>query len=142
MNYAACLLLINPESGSLRVTTRRNSDLLGLPGGKLDPTDETLLDCAIRETREETGIYVDSRETTFLYDALCPGEVDYQTACFFAYNSVINAMGEEPDIKTFLVDWDYFLDHCAFKAYNLAVRELYNYHILGIPYEQRPRTTY
>lgn len=135
MKTAACLLLVNPESGLLRVATRRNSDLLGLPGGKVEP-GESLLQCAIRETREETGIYVAPQDTTSLYAAVCPGEVDYQTACFLAYNDVINSVGEEADIRTFLVDWDYFLDHCAFKEYNLAIRQMYEYYILENQNEQ------
>ena len=47
------LLLIRPRS---------DSDSWGIPKGHLEPRDKDLLDCARRETYEETGIVCDPRE--------------------------------------------------------------------------------
>lgn len=41
-------------------------DMWGLPGGALDP-GETLADCVVRETWEETGLYVQPRRITGVY---------------------------------------------------------------------------
>ncbi len=38
---------------------------VAFPGGKHDPEDETMLDTAIREVREELGLLIDRAETTF-----------------------------------------------------------------------------
>src|SRR5690606_3592353 len=52
---AAGILCINPEDNILAVSRGRGSNLWGMPGGKQEP-GETLEECAIRETFEETGL--------------------------------------------------------------------------------------
>jgi len=40
----------------LLIKPRKESDAWGIPKGRRDPDDKTLIDCAIRETYEETGL--------------------------------------------------------------------------------------
>ena len=40
----------------LLIKPRKDSDAWGIPKGHRDPEDKTLIDCAIRETYEETGL--------------------------------------------------------------------------------------
>lgn len=51
----AVCLLIKDENGKVLAVTRRDSILLGIPGGKVDG-DEELIDAIIRETKEETNL--------------------------------------------------------------------------------------
>ncbi len=62
-NAAVTLVLSRTASGFHILFVKRAenpadpwSGQIGLPGGKLEPEDGSLMDCAIRETREETGI--------------------------------------------------------------------------------------
>lgn len=56
------ILLCHPSN--LRVGINKGDQGWGLPKGKTDK-DESKLDCAIRETREETSINLDAEETGF-----------------------------------------------------------------------------
>lgn len=82
MKQAACVFLGNFLTGKIVLTTRRNSTQVGLPGGKVDP-GETPAQAAQRELLEETGIDIPITDSDMFYNAVCTGEVDYDTFCFF-----------------------------------------------------------
>lgn len=63
--YAACVLALCKD-GRILTTTRRNTDVLALPGGKRDQ-GESLYDCAIRETLEETGVNLAGLDSVRLF---------------------------------------------------------------------------
>lgn len=66
LRAAAVLVAVAPGKGML--LTKRASHLkhhpgqIAFPGGKLDPTDASLEDCALREAREEVGLPPDAVE--------------------------------------------------------------------------------
>jgi 8-oxo-dGTP pyrophosphatase MutT (NUDIX family) len=67
-------LLLMPSATALVFDDRQrlllvqyaSRDMWGLPGGALDP-GETPADCVVRETWEETGLYVQPRRITGVY---------------------------------------------------------------------------
>ena len=83
-------MLVFDEAGRLLVLRRYDFDWLGLPGGALE-LGESLHDCAVRETREETGldITVDRLVGVFShpdFNLLYPNgdQVQQWTACVVA----------------------------------------------------------
>lgn len=54
----AASAVVVDESGRILLQRRRDNDMWALPGGTMN-IGESLPDCAIRETREETGFHVE-----------------------------------------------------------------------------------
>jgi 8-oxo-dGTP pyrophosphatase MutT (NUDIX family) len=55
---AACMLIINPETGKVLGVSRKNDHQdMGIIGGKVED-NETIEDAAVRECLEETGVTV------------------------------------------------------------------------------------
>lgn len=60
---AVLILIVMRESGPTILFTKRTANLrehagqVSFPGGRVDPTDQHLVDTALRETEEETGIH-------------------------------------------------------------------------------------
>lgn len=53
------VVAIIEKDGKFLSTSRKNNyELFGLPGGKVEPRDKSLLAAIIRETREETGVII------------------------------------------------------------------------------------
>ncbi len=75
MKKSVCVLLKNSDK-FLGVARRENSSDFGLPGGKVDDTDSSPEEAAIRELEEETGIKVDTASLTQVFDMICPGGKD------------------------------------------------------------------
>ena len=75
---AAVALILQPDPDRLLLVRRvtRESDpwsgQLALPGGRHEPTDDSLLTTAIRETAEEVGIALSPAEVCFVLDDLAP----------------------------------------------------------------------
>lgn len=85
---AVCVVVMHRDCTVL-TTTRRHTDILSLPGGKVDG-DESIYDAAVRECLEETGILLHKDYLVPVYSEIIVGELDgvdyYCTA--FAYNMV------------------------------------------------------
>jgi 8-oxo-dGTP pyrophosphatase MutT (NUDIX family) len=80
---AVCVVRIR-EDGSILTVTRRGTDILCLPGGKVDD-GESLEYSAVRECFEETGILVDIQRLLPVYSAIVSGDsdgVDYYCTAF------------------------------------------------------------
>lgn len=85
MNKAACVALVDSRIKTIKMVTRKNNQLLGMPGGKLDP-GETFREAAIRETFEETGVSLTHEQIT--EEPIYIGQVgDFEVATFLAFIS-------------------------------------------------------
>lgn len=77
---AAVAVVLVPRNDSLNVLLMRRaihetdpwSGQVSLPGGRLEPDDKSLLDTAIRETREETGLDLNGARVLGALDELRP----------------------------------------------------------------------
>jgi len=76
--HAVCFLLMNQDNEVLSIS-RGNTDLWGLPGGKVEP-GETLKSALVREVFEETGYVVADLES--VYTAFVPGETNFICTTF------------------------------------------------------------
>lgn len=84
---AVQIVLLNENGEVLAVSRKDNHSDFGLIGGKRDPEDESNIDAAIRETKEETGLDITNLRMIFsmhkdgfmgyTYLADYSGEIDY-----------------------------------------------------------------
>lgn len=85
---AASAVVIDDE-GRVLLARRRDNDLWTIPGGAMEP-GETVADCAVRETEEETGIDVEVTRLVGIYSnpnhviEYSDGEVRQQFSICFA----------------------------------------------------------
>ena len=133
---AVCLIVLN-SLGQLLTTTRRNTDILSLPGGKVDE-DESPVGAVIRETAEETGIdltnwaeHQDAAELTPIFSEVVKGDdgKDFYCVTYF-YTGVIDMnVGEtwvvEQGIKVSWQDVSALLTG-AFADYNMRALDSLN----------------
>jgi 8-oxo-dGTP pyrophosphatase MutT (NUDIX family) len=119
MKKAACLVLYNNDLNEVVAVNRRGSAMVGLPGGKVDPGEDTL-QAAIRETWEETGIIV-LGQPKLIYSEWVPGEVDYVTDCYFCEYSGSIPGGQEPDIEARWSNFGELTTNSPFGMYNMHV---------------------
>lgn len=101
----AGVMLVIKDGLILGITRRTDRTKYGLPGGKFDASegDQTAMDTAIRETREETGINVKTAVKIYqrveLGDGL-NGE-DFYSTCYYAKDWE----GEPKDSEEGTVKW-------------------------------------
>lgn len=116
MTLEAAVIVIRDFYGRILTVTRRNSDLFGLPGGKLD-AGELPEEAAIREAKEETGIEV--RTASFMFSKT---DGEFITHCYHADTWRGTPCEMEPGI---VPDWKYpteiYGPGSAFPEYNQSV---------------------
>jgi len=59
------VVLLNEDGQVLGVSRKDNHDDFGLPGGKVESYDKTLIMAAVREVKEETGLNIVNAELIF-----------------------------------------------------------------------------
>jgi 8-oxo-dGTP pyrophosphatase MutT (NUDIX family) len=132
MNFpknAACIVILDSNRNVLTVT-RRNSDVLSLPGGKCD--DEYFIDAVIRETMEETGFVIDKQDVIPVYSEVVLGDDGQDFYCvtflftWFQAVSNENSWEHEKGIKASFKPIQELLDNGAFREYNLKAFENVN----------------
>lgn len=131
MKKAAGILLVRKSDGKILTASRRGEpNNIGIPGGKVDP-GETVLEAAVREVLEETGIQVRPDEMYQVYIRPCRGDVDYEMTTFlcFAEDIAPRADFDEPfEFETGIqIRWSTWEEltapHNNFAKYNTGLYE-------------------
>lgn len=83
------VVLLNSDGEVLAVSRKNDHNDFGLPGGKIEPYDKSLVSAAIREVKEETGVDIFNIELIFAmhrnghmgytFIADYSGEINYDT---------------------------------------------------------------
>ena len=138
------LVLVEDEEGHILASSRRyNPRRLNLPGGKIDEEDvtghpdhgryynidNTLLNCAIRELREETGLHVELEDLVLLYTGVCthnPIEDEEQepdSICFTYLATKWSGTPKQPDGEPPIrwVTWEDLIKSTPYPEYNTQV---------------------
>ena len=119
-------MLVKAGSRYLAVT-RRGSDMIGFPGGKVDP-GETELEAIVREVEEEVGLRLDPALFKPIFKMVCRGNVDYETTGF-TYPDLsideISSIAPEDGLAVRFVMKDVLCseDSTPFAAYNVKLFE-------------------
>jgi len=125
LGLAAGLLLLHPDGRALGVS-RKTSDLIGLPSGKVDPGETAKVGC-LREVFEETGVNVPVDKAVWIGAAICaaekPGGKAFWADAFVA--AWTPDMGEPRQMEEKVIpSWvlpDELVSRSAFPAYNQAM---------------------
>ena len=66
---SSVVILCQDQAGNVLAVSRKgNLDDLGLPGGKIEPSDPTPVDAICREFYEEVGIPITPSDVRFVYE--------------------------------------------------------------------------
>ncbi len=112
------VVLVNKNSNGLLMCTRRNSEKINFPGGKIEE-NEIPIEAAIRETLEETGVKFKPEDLTFIVKTIING---YLCSIYFSNKENIepiqNEVGIIPFFKTIE---DAISDQAEFKNFNIYI---------------------
>jgi len=134
---AACALIVRPWDGRILTVSRRHDPKAkGLPGGKKEARDKTLLVTAGRELNEETGLVMRPDTAVMLYDAPCADIVKGTVSRSVTYY-VPHWTGTPASTPEGMVEWSTWEEVVfgPFGAYNAELAKRYREHM-----RQRGRT--
>lgn len=138
-----CLLHFNEQGKVLAVCRKTNHNLIGLPGGKVDPEDLIMSrgsrDWALRiglarEVREETGLVIMPHDLDIAYEGMCPtpGLIDreeWPNIAFMARKVTAYTRPGEGEAPNMYVRPRDLIEKSPFNDYNTRV-----FDALGIDY--------
>ena len=118
------VLLGKRHTNPAKATSRLNgAGTWTMPGGKLE-FGELLIDCAKRETQEETGMRIDAA------DVLCINEDIVETAHFITIGLIATKFAGEPQVMEpdKITEWHWFdLDNLPIPMYFPSEKIIKNY---------------
>ena len=91
------VVLINKNSNGFLMCTRRNSEKINFPGGKIE-LNETPIEAIIREVFEETGVIFEQKDLTYVEETIING---YLCSIFYSEKEDINPIQNEEGIIPF-----------------------------------------
>jgi 8-oxo-dGTP pyrophosphatase MutT (NUDIX family) len=119
MREAGVMLVLNSEGYILGVSRRWDPNRFGLPGGKLE-VNETPSQAAIRETKEETSITVNSAKLIYVRPEppAIPGGDYFYSYCFFAEDWAGTPADSDEGRVAWITATDLTAPTAAFPDYN------------------------
>lgn len=130
MREAAAMLIIK-DGLILGVPRKTNKEIFGLAGGKIDK-NESAMEAAIRETKEETGLTVKSCIKIYeRIELVSSDEKAFHTTCFYAIEwegEIKSSEGEPKWLTEFELTTSPELGGCgAFPDYNRDALEAFKH---------------
>jgi ADP-ribose pyrophosphatase YjhB (NUDIX family) len=125
----AGVMLIIKDGLILGISHRDDKTIFGLPGGKFDEAagDQTPMDAAIRETREETS--VDVKKCIQLYKrvepARNPGGEAFECYCYYAQEWEGAPQNSEEGEVAWLTYEELATTKAAFPSYNIQTLKVF-----------------
>jgi 8-oxo-dGTP pyrophosphatase MutT (NUDIX family) len=119
-NQNVTALIFNNQNEILCVSRKNNHQMFGLPGGKVEKKDNSLIDALKREVKEETGLDVIG-QPILLYAKCENNSMGYTYLCqvdSFDFNT------DEPHVVKWGI-WDDITKETFFSKWNLAVKDSY-----------------
>lgn len=118
MKYTVQAVIFNDKGEVLAVSRKKDHNDFGLPGGKVDPEDNSLEDAIKREVMEETGLDIDMSTSTQVFS------MHRNKAMGFTY-LIKDWTGELGTDEPHVVKWTSFEEICegSFGEWNLLVCE-------------------
>lgn len=89
MPDSTSVLIMRDDFKILACSRKDDPDAFGLPGGKVDLSDNSLAIAAHRELHEETGVSISAKNLSFIHSGLCKGSTTYMNHTFIALKSLI-----------------------------------------------------
>lgn len=129
MREAGVMLVVNPDGLILGITRRNDRTKYGLPGGKRDLIlgDKNVMDAAVRETMEETGIKVTSCVEIYKQVEIGDGvnAEDFYSTCFYASHWEGTPRDSEEGEVKWLTSKEVTCSRAAFGDYNRKTLDVF-----------------
>jgi len=117
---SAVVIFCQDQDGNVLAVSRKgNLEDLGLPGGKIDPSDPTPADAICREFYEEVGVPITPVDVKFVWERLDPASGNIA----WCYRLLRNLPGLPQAVEPYTwVGWvrpeRLLLQSCVFREYN------------------------